>query len=204
MQLRLDGHFAPWKIGPHTPFCCVLEGSGLKIRVQGDSVLVFEPQQNMRLAFEGLFKPAYNRELRGNRLLLDEVGGCGFFGIPPRPTQLDDSGNGWIADAISRGGTSCGCACARHGRKTRSRMKESISHDILYNLPKERDTTLRYPRPETLRDIAAALSDPGACTKKSGKTRRQWVDDPPGSDYKHPKPWETDRTSRSTPRNSKR
>jgi hypothetical protein len=32
---------------------------GLALTVQGDSVLIFAPQQHMRLPFEGHFKPHY-------------------------------------------------------------------------------------------------------------------------------------------------
>ena len=50
---------------------------------------IFSPQQHVRLTFEGHFQPQYSQEAQGNRLLLDELGGCRFFGIPRRLTELD-------------------------------------------------------------------------------------------------------------------
>ena len=192
IQLWLDGHFAPWKIGRRTPFLTTLEGQGLNIRVQGDSVLVFEPHQNMRLEFDGLFKPAYNRELRGNRLLLDNSGGCGFFGIPPRPTQLADTEIGWTCRChLARWDELWVCVCPPRPEDER-RMKQSISHDILYNLPKEKETGVRYPAEDALREIAQHCQIL-ALHEEIWKDAPAWVDDPPGGDYKHPKSWETDK-----------
>jgi len=89
LSCRLSPHLAPWRLALQTPFRCMLAGNGLDLTVQGDSVLIFSPQQHMRLAFEGSFRPQYSEEVRGNRLLLDQDGGCGFYGFPARPTELE-------------------------------------------------------------------------------------------------------------------
>jgi hypothetical protein len=192
LRTQLDGHFAPWKIGQRTPFFAALEGNGLTIRVQGDSVLVFEPHQNLRLAFDGLFKPAYSRELRGNRLLLDNSGGCGFFGIPPRETKIEQTDNGWTCKFhLARWDELWVSICPPRPEDAK-RMKESISHDILYNMPEVSKDSLRYPSEEALRGIAQHCQIL-ALHEEIWQDAPMWVDDPPNSDYKHPKSWETDK-----------
>ena len=192
LRLKLHGHFAPWRIVEKGDFRCTLEGQGLRIRVQGDSVLVFLPQQNMKLRFEGCFLPAYHQEAKGNRLLLDEEGGCGFFGFPSRPTPMETAGEGW----------SLGCHLARWDELWVSvcpprpanplREGQSISHDILYYLMKDGEMTERYPSAATLDEIARYCQIL-ALHEEIWKDAPDWVEDPPGGSYEHPKPWETDR-----------
>ena len=193
LSLALDAHFAPWRIAEKTPFRCVLAGNGLTITVQGDSVLVFAPQQHMKLAFQGHFAPKYNEEARGNRLLLDEDGGCGFFGIPMRPTELnDDAGAPWTL----------GCHLARWDElwvsvcppraEDEGRLSQSISHDIMYDLYKDADLVERYPFTKTIEDTARHCQI--LCVHEEvWRDAPDWVGDPPGGAYEHPKPWETDR-----------
>jgi len=52
--------------------------------------------------------------------------------------------------------------------------------------------TERYPSTETIREIA------GHCRiltvhEEVWRDAPDWVDDPPGGNYRHPKPWEIDR-----------
>ena len=192
--LALDAHFAPWQVVKKTPFRCVLAGNGLTITVQGDSVLIFSPQQNMKLAFQGRFTPAYSQEIRGNRLLLDPKGGCGFFGIPPRPTTFvdDEASASWTL----------GCHLARWDElwvsvcpprpEDKRRLYESVSHDIMYYLLKDDELSERYPSTETIKDTARYCQIL-AVHEEVWQDAPDWVEDPPGGSYEHPKPWETDR-----------
>jgi len=59
LSCRLPEHLSPWRLALWTPFRCVLEGNGLELTIQGDSVLIFSPQQHVRLTFEGHFQPQY-------------------------------------------------------------------------------------------------------------------------------------------------
>jgi len=190
--LKLDAHFAPWRIAQQTPFRCVLAGNGLRITVQGDSVLVFSPQQNMKLAFEGRFKPAYHQELRGNRLLLDHLGGCGFFGIPPRPTEFDKGATRWhVRCHLARWDELWVSVCPPRAEDMR-RLHESISHDIMYYLLKDDELTERYPSRASLMEVARNCQIL-TLHEEIWKDAPAWVEDPPGGAYEHPKPWETDR-----------
>ncbi|MBI2439791.1 MAG: hypothetical protein HYV35_00280 [Lentisphaerae bacterium] len=62
----LPAHLSPWRLIKQTPFACELAGCGLKLTVQGDSVLIFEPQQHIRPAYR-MLRAA--RELLGDRIL---------------------------------------------------------------------------------------------------------------------------------------
>ncbi len=192
LELSLDGHFAPWLLIEHTPFRCVLEGNGLRITIQGDSVLIFEPRQNMNLMFQGFFAPKYNKELRGNRLLLDEQGGCGFFSIPPRPTEFLDKEEPWsFLCHLARWDELWVCICPPRPEDPK-RMSESISHDILYYLLKDKELTERYASRASLEEIARHCQIL-ALHEEIWADAPPWVADPPGGWYDHPKPWETDR-----------
>jgi len=85
---NLPRHLSPWALRQTTPFRRILSGNGMDLTVQGDSVLILSPQQNLRLAFQGRFEPKYRGEQGGSRLLLDEEGGCGFFSIPERASTM--------------------------------------------------------------------------------------------------------------------
>ena len=87
LHCTLPPHLAPWRLETKTPFRCVLASSGLRLTVQGDSVLRFALQQPLRLTFCGSFQPRYAQQAKGNWLILDDRGGCGFYGIPARPTE---------------------------------------------------------------------------------------------------------------------
>ncbi len=192
LRLPLDGHFAPWRIAEKNPFRCALEGNGLRITVQGDSVIIFEAQQNMKLSFQGLFDPAYRRELRGNRLLLDELGGCGFFSIPPRPTAVLDKEQPWTFRChLARWDELWVSLCPPRAEDPK-RMSQSISHDILYYLLKDKEITERYASRASLEEIAKNCQVL-ALHEEIWKDAPAWVEDPPGGGYAHPKPWETDR-----------
>jgi hypothetical protein len=193
LSLRLHEHFAPWRIAKRTAFRCVLAGNGLTITVQGDSLVIFTPQQNMKLRFGVHFSPEYSEEVRGNRLALDKQGGFGVFGFPSRPTEFGTPGSTpqelachlarrdelWISISPPR-------------RQDPGRLFESISHDIMYNLQDDKDLVERYPTSGTLEDIAEHCHIL-ALHEEVWRDAPDWVDDPPGSHYDHPKPWETDR-----------
>jgi len=192
LSLSLDGHFAPWRISERTPFRCTLEGNGLRITVQGDSVLIFEPQQNMKLSFQCFFDPVYRRELRGNRLLLDELGGCGFFSIPPRPTEFLDKEKPWSFRChLARWDELWVSLCPPRSENPK-RIGQSISHDILYYLLKDNEITERYASRASLEEIAQHCQIL-ALHEEIWRDAPEWVEDPPGGSYAHPKPWETDR-----------
>ena len=191
--VRLDEHFAPWQIAEQTGFRCVLAGKGLTITVQGDSVLVFAPRQNMKLLFGGRFAPAFDEEVRGNRLLLDPQGGCGFFGIPSRPTTLAvDGDDRWTLEChLARWDELWVSICPPRPEDPRC-LAQSISHDIMYNLEDDSALVERYPSTETLREIARNCQVL-TLHEEIWQDAPGWVEDPPGGSYEHPKPWETDR-----------
>ena len=183
---RLPANLPPWRLALWTPFRCVLSGNGLDLTVQGDSVIIFAPRQHMKLAFEGRFQPEYAQEIRGNRLLLDPTGGCGFFGIPARPTELEKAEtDSWLLKChITRWDELWVCACPPRA-ENRERLFQSIAHEGDH-------VDVLYPPNETIRDAARHCQ---IFTVHSGweVDAPDWSVNPPGSHYPHPRPWETDR-----------
>ena len=183
---RLPVNLPPWRLGLWTPFRCVLEGNGLTLTVQGDSVLIFAPQQHMKLGFEGCFRPEYSEEVRGNRLILDPKGGCGFFGIPPRPTELEKGEtDSWLLKChLGRWDELWVCACPPRA-ENRERMFQSIAQEA------EDYLDAPYPPNETIRDAAKHCQIfSGFCGWVDAP---DWSENPPGAAYPHPRPWSTDR-----------
>jgi hypothetical protein len=165
----------------------VLEGSGLNLIVQGDSVLIFAPQKHLRLTFEGFFKPHYDQEVRGNRLLLDPLGGCGFFGIPPRVTEVENSDQEcWnLATHLARFDELWVSICPPRPRD-QEKCYQSIAHE---GGGRDKDP---YPSNEIIRDSAKHCQ---IFTVHSGWTvdAAEWAENPPGAHYTHPMPDLTER-----------
>jgi len=183
LRSHLPAHLSPWVLRGRTPFRCLLSGVGMDLTIQGDSVLIFSPQQNFKLAFEGLFEARYSAEHRGNRLLLDEDGGCGFFAIPQRPSAIDDSTNPWrLGFHMARWDELWVSVCPPRERNAK-RYSQSIAHEGSIQHP--------YPSDELIRD-ASQHCQILAIHEAWAKDAPPWAQNPPGSDYRHPKPWETD------------
>ncbi len=182
---RLPVNLPPWRLALWTPFRCVLAGNGLDLTVQGDSVLIFAPRQHMKLNFEGRFRPQYAQEVRGNRLLLDPDGGCGFFGIPPRPTEIEKGEtDSWLLKChLARWDELWVSVCPPRA-ENRERMFQSIAHEGEYlHAP--------YPSNEIIRDDAR-FCQILAVHEGWAADAPEWAENPPGSNYQFPKPWETD------------
>jgi hypothetical protein len=184
LSCQLPAHLSAWRVSKHTPFRCILEGNGLKLTVQGDSVLIFTPQQHLRLMFTGHFKPRYAQEARGNRLLLDPSGGCGFFGIPARPTWAEGlESDGWSLLAHLARWDELWVSICPPRRRDEEKYYESLAHEGSADEPYPSDEIIRsdaqYCKVFTLHEAWAADAP-------------EWAENPPGAAYQHPKPWETD------------
>jgi len=186
VSCNLPAHLSPWRLSRRTPFRCALEGNGLCLTVQGDSVLIFAPQQHLRLTFRGHFRPSYSREVRGNRLILDPLGGCGFYAIPPRPTHVDNlEGEVWdLSTHLARWDELWLSICPPRP-SDRERAYQSIAHEG-GSTPEE-----AYPSDEIIHS-AAEHCQIFTVHERWAADAPAWAENPPGADYTHPKPWETD------------
>lgn len=196
VRSALPPHLCPWRLVRQTPFACELMGYGMKLTVQGDAVLIFEPQQHLVLSFEIPFAPRYHQEERGNRLLLDDVGGCGFFPLPARPSEWSGGqASGTIRLHLARYDELWVSVCPPREHHSQ-RYGESVAHESLFayqcgNDP-ERAALNRQMAEAVIRDAArhcAVFAEHAgwACDAPD------WAQDPPGCRYAHPKPWEADR-----------
>jgi len=184
ISCKLPDHLSPWTVSRKTGFRCTLKGRGLDLTVQGDSVIIFSPRQHLKLTFNGHFLPRYAQEEKGNRLLLDPLGGCGFFSIPTRQTQATGLGSeSWIVQAhLARWDEFWVSICPPREIDV-EKYFESVAHEGSQEEP--------YPSNETIRSDAKYCK---VFTVHEGwaADAPEWAENPPGSDYKHPKPWETD------------
>ncbi|MCK4417378.1 MAG: hypothetical protein KAV99_04355 [Candidatus Latescibacteria bacterium] len=193
LSCRLPAHLTPWRLARWTPFRCVLEGNGLNLTIQGDSVLIFEPHQHLRLAFKGYFKSHYAQEVRGNRLLLDPLGGCGFFGIPPRVTEVENlDQDSWELTAHLARFDELWVSVCPPRPLDQGKFYQSIAHE-----GGGRDEG-PYPSNESIRGAAKHCQ---IFTVHSGWTTDapEWAENPPGSHYTHPMPDLTDRSVPADP-----
>lgn len=184
LSCQLPPHLAPWRPALQTPFRFVLQGNGLRLTVQGDSILIFEPMQHIKFTFEGHYRPGYSQEVRGNRLILDQMGGCGFYGIPSRPTlvQSIDSDEWSLTAHLARWDELWVSICPPRERDVR-RYFEQVAHEGNRQDPYPSDEIIRsdakYCKVFTVHECWAALEP-------------DWAENPPGATYQHPRPWETD------------
>ncbi len=196
LSCQMPAHLSPWQISMQTPFRCILQGNGLRLTVQGDSVLIFAPQQHLRLTFTGHFKPQYAQEVKGNRLLLDPTGGCGFYAIPARPTEAKglDSDNWNLLVHLARWDELWLSICPPRERDE-NKYYESVAHESTANDP--------YPSNEIIRGDAQYCK---VFTVHEGwaADAPEWAENPPGATYQHPKPWETDHPVPANPDEFKR
>jgi hypothetical protein len=181
LSCRLPEHLAPWRLETWTPFRCVLASNGLRLTIQGDSILRFAPKQPLRLNFRGHFAPRYAQEAKGNWLILDDQGGCGFYGIPPRPTQAENiGGQPWeMRTHLMRYDELWVAICPPRPRNEQ-RYFESIEHDA----PPFTDDVIR---------AAAKHCQIFVTHAQWAADAPDWAENPPGSNYEHPMPWATDR-----------
>jgi len=188
ISCKLPDHLAPWRLVKRTPFRCMLQGNGLRLTIQGDSVIIFAPQQHLRLAFTGHFKPQYFQEVKGNRLLLDPLGGCGFFGIPARPTEVKDiDQDNWRLSAHLARWDELWVSLCPPRKRDMNKYYESIAHESSREEP--------YPSNEIIR------SDAQYCKVFTlhafwAADAPKWAENAPPSTgmgtYKHPMPWLSD------------
>lgn len=184
ISCRLPAHLSPWRLSRSSPFRCELVGNGMNLTIQGDSVLIFSPQQHIQLAFEGHFRLQYAEEAEGNRLLLDPMGGCGFFGIPKRPTRLENAdGDSWnLACHLARWDELWVSICPPRPLDL-EKFYQSISHEGTQEDP--------YPSNDIIRS-ASQHCQIFTVHEAWAADAPDWAENPPGSNYQHPKPWETD------------
>lgn len=197
LTLPLDEHFYPFRLARQTPFLCELIGYGLKLTVQGDSVLIFTPQHHTKLAFEGHFQLEFAQESdgggrhsvgKGNRLILDRQGGCGFFCIPQRPGEAQDlNTRSWrLMYHLARYDELWVSICPPR-RRNETRYFETIAQEQFTFLSEE----VPFPSDELIRQVAKR------CQILTLQLWQQdapaWAEDHPGILFDHPKQWETDR-----------
>ncbi|MBU7004019.1 MAG: hypothetical protein HXS50_00535 [Theionarchaea archaeon] len=185
LSCNLPTHLSPWNLTTRTPFRCVLEGNGLRLTVQGDSVLIFSPQQHLRLTFRGHFSPSYAQEVRGNRLLLDPLGGCGFFAIPPRSNEFDPDRERWNLSVHLARWDELWISICPPRPPDRENVYSSIAHEG-GSTPED-----AYPSNEVIRS-ASEYCQVFTIHERWAADAPLWAENPPGADYTHPKPWETD------------
>jgi len=85
-RVELPRDVLPLSLGPRTDFSCALAGAGIRLTVQGDSLVILKADRDLAVKFKGLFKPAYHAGKEGKWLLIDGRGG---FGIYPVEAKAD-------------------------------------------------------------------------------------------------------------------
>ena len=79
LAIHLPASTMPWSLAKQNDFACKVAGTGIRMDIQGDSLIILTAERNTEVVFEGLFRPVYWTHKDGCYLLIDRHGGFGIF-----------------------------------------------------------------------------------------------------------------------------
>lgn len=79
LAIQLPKTTVPWTLADQNDFACRVAGNGIRVVIQGDSLIIIKAERKTELVLEGLFKPAYWTQKDGRYLLIDHDGGFGVY-----------------------------------------------------------------------------------------------------------------------------
>jgi hypothetical protein len=89
-RVELPREVLPLSLEESTDFSCTIAGSGIRLKVQGDSLVILVADKDLAVNFKGLFKPAYHASKEGKWLLIDGTGGFGIFPVEAKAAGKPD------------------------------------------------------------------------------------------------------------------
>jgi hypothetical protein len=99
LEVKLPKAVGPLQVEKKSDFVCIVRSDSISLRVQGDSVVVFNFDKDTPASFHGLFKPAYHTVKEGRWLLIDPTGGFGVYPVAAHATNKPDfAGESWQID----------------------------------------------------------------------------------------------------------
>jgi hypothetical protein len=105
-QIRIGAAFSDARITDRTSgFVMISNGNpGLRIRINGDSLLMVQPTKDMSLRAETLFQHAWSQTWRTGHLLVDEMGGIFSYHSSDQVPDNSDVSNHVLASCTVQGG----------------------------------------------------------------------------------------------------
>ena len=89
-RVALPQEVLPLSVSERNDFTCVVSGQGIRLTLQGDSLMILQANKDFNLAFQGLFQPAYQAEKEGKWLFIDDTGGFGIYPVEKKETRAPD------------------------------------------------------------------------------------------------------------------
>ena len=77
----------PLRLEEGDDFATVVSGHNLRLTIQGDSLIILSAGEDMKLEFNGLFKPAYHAGEKGRWIFIDQSGGFGVYPVDQKQTR---------------------------------------------------------------------------------------------------------------------
>ncbi len=77
----------PFSLKKDNDFTCVVSGRKISLTIQGDSLIILRANDDMKLQFKGLFKPAYHAGEKGRWMFIDQSGGFGIYPVDEEETN---------------------------------------------------------------------------------------------------------------------
>ena len=91
------------KLEKRNDFASRFTAPGFSVTFQGDSLMIVRAEQDVKFDIEGLFRPAFQSEIKGNWLFIDDTGGFGLYPSTPKSPETRDLVHQGVKDR--RGGT---------------------------------------------------------------------------------------------------
>jgi len=94
---------APLILEKQNDFACRFTAPGFSVTLQGDSLMIVHADQDLKTDIEGLFRPTFQSETKGNWLFIDGIGGFGLYPSKTKTPETRDLVHQGVKDR--RGGT---------------------------------------------------------------------------------------------------
>jgi hypothetical protein len=130
LEVKLPTAAGPLQVEKKNDFVCTLRCGNATLRVQGDSVVVFNFDKETPASFCGLFKPAYHAEKEGRWLLIDPTGGFGVYPVTAHQTNKPDfTSESWQVDYHFNANEEAWLSVFPPRPYNRQRSFDSIAHE---------------------------------------------------------------------------
>jgi hypothetical protein len=86
-RIILPERVLPLNLKKENDFACAVFSPQINLALQGDSLIILKTNDDMRVRFKGLFRPAYHADKKGKWLFIDHRGGFGIYPVGEKETK---------------------------------------------------------------------------------------------------------------------
>ncbi|MFM8904044.1 MAG: hypothetical protein ACKOIB_02190, partial [Verrucomicrobiota bacterium] len=78
-RVALPVNGSPLKLEQKNAFAGLFTAPGLRVTLQGDSLMIIRAERELNLKVDGMFQPVFQSEKGGNWMFADQTGGFGLY-----------------------------------------------------------------------------------------------------------------------------